>query len=165
MSPVQETSLFLRIYPYGIARTRLERAIREKKAAAIVTTDIEQADAVMAIRATYQNKPRKIRELAGRNVKTIVVRSNTFSNIATALDELIKGGGGTVSTGSDEKLSAEVQGGIDTVLQSGKPFELSPQPAPIRKVQFQMIESRRLASEAVGEDPNRRIRILPTKLM
>ena len=119
----------------------------------------------MAIRATYQNKPRKIRELAGRNVKTIVVRSNTFSNIATALDELIKGGGGTVSTGSDEKLSAEVQGGIDTVLQSGKPFELSPQPAPIRKVQFQMIESRRLASEAVGEDPNRRIRILPTKLM
>jgi len=167
-----ESSVVVRIYPYGIARTRLERAIREKKVSAIVTGDIESADAVMAIRSTYQNKPRKIRDLAGRNVKTVVVRSNTFANIASALDDLLKGnfdGAGTGNNGGggakpDEKALTEVQAGIETVLQSNKPFELSPQPAPVRKVQFQMIEARRLASEAIGEDPNRRVRILPTRM-
>ena len=162
-----ESSVVVKIYPYGIARTRLERAIREKKASAMVTGDIESADAVMAIRSTYQSKPRKIRDLAGRNVKTVVVRSNTFANIASALDDLLKGnvdtsnGGGGSKT--DERALTEAQAGIETVLQSGKPFELSPQPATVRKVQFQMIEARRLASEAIGEDPNRRVRILPTR--
>lgn len=161
-----ESSAMVRIYPYGIARTRLERAIREKKASAVVTGDIESADAVMAIRSTYQNKPRKIRDLAGRNVKTVVVRSNTFANIATALDDLLKGQTDAATGGSklDDKAVTEVQAGIETVLQSGKPFELSPQPASVRKVQFQMIEARRLASEAIGEDPNRRVRILPTRV-
>ena len=134
----------------------------------MVTGDIESADAVMAIRSTYQSKPRKIRDLAGRNVKTVVVRSNTFANIASALDDLLKGnvdtsnGGGGSKT--DERALTEAQAGIETVLQSGKPFELSPQPATVRKVQFQMIEARRLASEALGEDPNRRVRILPTRV-
>jgi predicted RNA-binding protein Jag len=53
---------------------------------------------------------------------------------------------------------------IDTVLQTGKPFELTPQPAPVRKMQHQVAEARRLASESVGEDPHRRLRILPTRL-
>ncbi|HLO98058.1 MAG TPA: AAA family ATPase [Fimbriimonas sp.] len=160
--PVDDGSL--RIYPYGIARTRLERAIRERKSNAIVVNDMESANVVMAIRSTYQNKPRKIRELAGKSVKTVVVRSNTFANIAGALDDLLKGNGDPGSAAkADDMAMTEVQSGIETVMQSGKPFELSPQPAQIRKAQFQMIEARRLASEAVGEDPNRRVRILPTR--
>ena len=162
-----ESTVVVKIFPYGIARTRLERAIREKRAPAIVTSDIEGADAVMAIRSTYQNKPRKIKEMAGKNVRTVVVRSNTFANIATALEELIKNPGEVGSPQQlkmDEKALAEVQAGIDTVLASNKPFELGPQSATVRKAQFQIIESRRLASEAVGEDPNRRVRILPVKM-
>jgi predicted RNA-binding protein Jag len=53
---------------------------------------------------------------------------------------------------------------IDTVMQTGKAFELSPQPAQVRKMQHQMAEARRLASEAVGEEPNRRLRLLPTRV-
>ena len=49
----------IRIFPYGIARTRLERAIREKRAPAFVTNDINEADAILAIRSTYQAKPKK----------------------------------------------------------------------------------------------------------
>ena len=164
--PRTDPSGLVKIFPYGIARTRLERAIREKKIGAMVTADIETADAVMAIRSTYQSKPRKIRDLAGKNIKTIVVRSNTFANIASALDDLVKGNTETVTNSSkmDERVFAEVQAGIETVLQNGKPFELSAQSPSVRKAQFQLIEARRLASEAIGEDPNRRVRILPTRL-
>ena len=58
----------------------------------------------------------------------------------------------------------EVMKAVEMVMQTGKAFELAPQPAPIRKMQHQVTEARRLASEAVGEEPNRRLRILPTRV-
>lgn len=158
-----EPTKLIRIFPYGIARTRLERAIREKRAPAFVVNDVEEADAVMAIRSSYQQKPRKLRDLAARPVTTVVVKSNTFSQIALALDDILK----AVSEGGDElegKALEEVNRGIEIVLQSGKPYELSPATAPIRKRQHQIAEARRLASESVGEDPHRRLRLLPTKV-
>jgi stage III sporulation protein SpoIIIAA len=152
----------IKIYPYGIARTRLERAIREKRAPAYVITDVSQADAVMAIRSTVQAKPKKLREIAGKPINTVVVKSNTFTQIAGALDEIVRQA--TEGPDYESKAVQETQSGIEIVLQSGKPYELAPAPAPIRKIQHQMTEARRLASESVGEDPNRRLRILPTRL-
>lgn len=158
----ESTATPVKIFPYGIARTRLERAIREKRAAAYVCTDVTQADAVMAIRSSYQNRPRKIRDLAGRAVPTVVVKSNTFSQIAAALDEILTGAG--ESKDSEAAAMDEVLAGIDIVMQSGKPYDLSPQPPMIRKMQHQVTEARRVASESIGEDPNRRLRILPMRL-
>lgn len=152
----------IRIYPYGIARTRLERAIREKRVPAYVTNDLAQADAVMAIRSTYANKPKKLRDMAGKQMNTVVVKSNTFSQIAAALDEIVKG----TSETKDFEAEAmdEVLKAIDIVLQTGKPYELTPQPATVRKMQHQVTEARRVASESVGEDPHRRLRVLPVRL-
>ncbi|MEQ1821383.1 MAG: R3H domain-containing nucleic acid-binding protein [Fimbriimonadaceae bacterium] len=152
----------IRIFPYGIARTRLERAIREKRASAIVCTDVGQSDAIMAIRSTYQNRPKKLRDAAGRPIPVVVVKSNTFSQIATALDEILKHNG--EPNVNEEEAMEEVLKAIDTVMQTGKAFELTPQPAPVRKMQHQVTEARRLASEAVGEEPNRRLRVLPTRV-
>lgn len=152
----------IRIFPYGIARPRLERAIREKRAPAFVCTDVNQSDAIMAIRSTYQNRPKKLRDAAGRPIPVVVVKSNTFSQIATALDEILKHNG--EPNVNEEEAMEEVLKAIDTVMQTGKAFELSPQPAPVRKMQHQVTEARRLASEAVGEEPNRRLRVLPTRV-
>lgn len=151
----------IRIFPYGIARTRLERAIREKKAPAYITNDITQADAVIAIRSTHQSQPGKLRELS-RPVPTVVVKSNTFTQIANAVEEIVRGG-----TGDRDREAAaieEANDAIRVVLQSGKPIELAPQDARTRKVQHQIVEGKRLASESVGNDPNRRLRILPVRL-
>ncbi len=157
-----EPTKLIRIFPYGIARTRLERAIREKRAPAYVVNDMDEADAVMAIRSSFQAKPKRLRD-AGRPVATVVVKSNTFSQIAQALEDIIKG----VTEGSSElegEALKEVNVGIEVVLQSGKPYELNPAPAPVRKKQHQMAEAHRVASESVGEDPNRRLRLLPMRL-
>ncbi len=161
--PRASTGPLLKIFPYGIARTRLERAIREKRAAAHVVNDPSQADAVMAIRSTYQSRPKKIRDMAGKPIQTVVVKSNTFTQIAEALDQILN----QATQGKDLEGVAleEVIEAIEVVLQTGKAFELSPQPATIRKMQHQLTESRRVASESVGEDPNRRLRILPTRLV
>ena len=160
--PKDDVPPLIKIFPYGIARTRLERAIREKRVAAFVTNDVSQADAVMAIRSTVQASPKKLRDMAGKPLNTVVVKSNTFSQIAGALEEIIR----QATDGPDYEAKAlqEAQAGIETVKQNGKPFELSPAPATIRKMQHQMAEAQRFASESVGDDPNRRLRILPTRL-
>lgn len=151
----------VRIYPYGIARTRLERAIREHKAAAVITNDISQADAVIAIRTVAASRPAKLRDMS-RPLPTVIVKSNTFSQIAGALEEIVRGGGRDVDREAD--AIQEAHDAVSTVLHTGRPQELAPQDARVRKLQHQVIESKRLASESVGIDPERRLRVLPTRL-
>lgn len=151
----------VRVYPYGIARTRLERAIRERKAAAVIVGDVAQADAIITMRTNGASKPSKLREL-NRPIPTITVKSNTFSQIAQALDDILKG----PSESAEDEAAAmqEVAAALDQVHHTGRAVELAPQRAGLRKLQGQLAESRRVAVEAVGEEPNRRLRLLPIRL-
>lgn len=165
LAPVEPRTGLVRIYPYGIARTRLERAIRERRLPAVVVQDMASADGVMSIRSVVQNRPRKLREGVGKSLPNVVVKSNTFTQIAVAAEDLVRAVKGGVKAADNEAAAMdEVLEAIETVMQTGKPFEVSPQPATVRKLQHQMTESRRVASESVGEEPNRRLRILPTKV-
>jgi stage III sporulation protein SpoIIIAA len=156
----------MRVYPYGINRTRLERAIRERRIPATVAIDANQADGILAIRSTFQGKPRKLRDATSRAIPTVVVKSNTFGQIAEGLEELVRRKGVAVdpNAADEEAVLQAVYEAVDVVQQTGKPYELSPSPGPVRKMQHKAAESRRMASESVGEDPHRRIRILPTRL-
>ena len=155
----------LRVYPYGINRTRLERAIRERRVLANVSIDVNQADAILAIRSTFQGKPRKLREAGARSLPTVIVKSNTFGQIADGLEELVRrAAGGDSGLLDDQSVLQEVDEAVALVQQTGKPFELPPRSGPIRKLQHKAAEAQKMASESVGDDPNRRIRILPTRL-
>lgn len=160
--PTNGERAMLKVYPYGIARTRLERAIRERRAPIFVVNDIMQADAILAIRSTYQSKPKKLRDVSGRPIPTVVIKSNTYGQIAGAVDDLLKQAGET-RNGEAEAMD-ECLRAIEQVLQSGAAVELSAQPAPIRKMQHQMAEARHLATEAIGDEPHRRLRVLPTRI-
>lgn len=159
--PPAKTPQVLRVFPYGIARTRLERAIRERRAPVVITGDIAQADAVIAMRSTYQSRPTKLRDL-NRPIATVVVKSNTFSQIAGALDDLLKGG--AVDRDAEAEALDEMSQGIEQVLSSGRPVELNPRNARLRRAQCQLAENHKVAVENVGEEPNRRVRILPIRL-
>lgn len=155
------TNKTVRIYPYGIARTRLERAIRERRVPALITNDVFNADAVIAIKSVQAQKPGKLAQLK-KNVQIVSVKSNTFSQISGALDEVMRHHTGQDS-GLDKALE-EAADAVKQVLMSNKPVELPPRDARLRKHQHQFVEGQRLASEAVGQEPERRIRILPVQL-
>ena len=152
----------IRIYPLGLPRTRLERAIRETKAPAYITSDLNQADAVIVLRTVHSQGPSKLKEL-DRNVPTVVIKSNSYSQIEKAVDEIVRG-----NVDGDDRIHMaleEAMAAIQQVLQNGKAIDLSPQDARVRKKQHQLIESKRLASESVGHDPERHLRVLPVKLI
>ena len=62
----------------------------------------------------------------------------------------------------DEALH-EVTEAVDRVMSFGKPVELSPQSAHIRRLQHLSIEEHGLGSESRGEVPWRRVIVLPTR--
>lgn len=158
----EEKSSPLRVYPYGIARTRLERAIRERRLNAVITSDLHHADVIIGMRTTMQNKPGRLREL-GRTIPTFNVKSNTFSQIAGALDDALKSHGKNSQEDAAKEAMNEVKQAIQMVQQSGRAVELSPADARIRKMQHRAIEQHRLRAESVGLDPDRRVVVSPLR--
>jgi hypothetical protein len=150
-----------RVFPYGIARTRLERVIRERRLPVAVSSDAESADVILAIRSAMQRKPERFHERLGRSVPVLVVRSNTLSQIAAALEEIV--------AGRFEEEVEPTNGAMEEVLEAirvvksrGKAYDLSPQPSPVRRSQHRVIEQHNLRSESVGKEPRRFVRILPS---
>jgi stage III sporulation protein SpoIIIAA len=152
----------VRIFPYGVSRSRLDRAIAETHIPAYIARDVGDADVVVALKATYKREPGKMREAAQRRLPIYVVRSNTYAQIAGCIREMfgIKSGG---ESEEDEMESAliETQDAIDRVKQSGEAVELAPANSYTRRLQHQLVERYQLTSESVGVEPQRRVRILP----
>ena len=58
-APTKTLPATVRIFPYGVSRSRLDRAIAENRVPAYVARDISDADAVLALKATLQARTRQ----------------------------------------------------------------------------------------------------------
>lgn len=148
-----------RIFPYGVSRTRLEKALRDMRVPAYIARDVADADAMVVLHSTYQRRPPKVREALQKQIPIAVVRSNTYAQLAHALHELFQKP--HTDESSEERALREAEEGVEYVLSTAQPYELSPQNSYLRRLQHQLIEKYRLLSESVGEEPRRRVRILP----
>ena len=151
----------IRVFPYGIARTRLERVIRDKRLPIAVTQDAEAADVILAIRSAVQRKPERFKERLGKKIPVVVVRSNTLAQIGAAIEEIVSGNGRGESEDAVAAATQEVLQAVRAVKSRRKAYDLSPQPPTIRRMQHRAIEEHNLRSESIGKEPNRFVRILP----
>ena len=148
----------VRIFPYGVSRNRLERAIRELRVPALITNDYQDANAVIALKAHFRKEPQKLREAQRHSVGTYVVRSNTYTQIANTVREIFQ------MTEEQENSAAllEAREAVERVLEFSEPVELMPQSSYVRKQQHQLAEQYELHSYSVGTEPFRRVRISKT---
>ncbi len=151
----------VRIFPYGVSRSRLERAIAETNVPAYIARDISDADVVLALKGNYKREPGKMREAAQRRLPIYIVRSNSITQIAASVRDIF--GLESPDRNEDETETAlqEEQDAIEMVQQTNTPIELSPANSYTRRLQHQLVERYQLASESVGVEPRRRVRILP----
>ncbi len=152
----------LRIFPYGVSRSRIDRAIAESRVPAYIARDVSDADLVVALKATYQREPGKMREANQRRLPIYVVRSNTYSQIASCIREVF----GLKSEPEPEDRTVETalqetQEAIERVKETNHSIDLSPANSYTRRMQHQLVERYQLTSESVGVEPQRRVRILP----
>lgn len=148
-----------RVFPYGVSRSRLEKALRDLHLPAYVARDVSDADALVVLHSTYQRRPPKVREAIQRNLPVAVVRSNTYAQLVSALRDLFHKPSNGES--AEDRALREAEEGVEHVLATAEPYELSPQNSYLRRLQHQLVEKYRLLSESIGEEPNRRVRILP----
>ena len=150
----------VRIFPYGVSRSRLERAIRTLRVPAYITKEVTDADVLIALKANYRKEPMRLQEGIDRNLPSYVIKSNTYIQIENVLREIF----GMSSPMSEEDIAIqEAEEGIEEILNDASgglnSIELAPQNAYMRRLQHQVAEKYKMISDSVGMEPARRVRI------
>jgi stage III sporulation protein SpoIIIAA len=148
----------VRIYPFGVNRSRLESQIRSLGLPATVVSDQHQADVVLTVRNYYRRKPQALRDAEATGVPVHVLRSNSTGNIEQELLHISHLDAAPVP-GTAQNALRETEDAIARVLETSAPVELSPQSAYIRRLQHQLAEQHSLSSRSTGKEPYRRVRI------
>ena len=150
----------LRVFPYGVSRSRLERAIRTLRVSAFISKDVKDSDVIIALKANYRKEPAKLQEGITRNLPTYVIKSNTYIQIESVLREIFK----MPQEISEEDIAiSHAEEAIEEIMNdtSGglNSLELAPQNSFLRRLQHQIAENYKMVSESIGQEPNRRVRI------
>ena len=148
----------VRVYPFGVNRSRLESQLRSLGLPAVVVGNQRDADVVLTVRNYYRRKPQALRDAEATGVPVHVLRSNSAAQIEEALYRIAHLDQ-TPVPGSAENALRETEDAIAHVLETSAPVELSPQSAYIRRLQHQLAEQHNLTSRSTGKEPYRRVRI------
>ena len=150
----------VRIYPYGVSKDRLMRAINDLQVSATIAKTPKDADVVLTLKAHEKRQPRTVKDLEDQGLEVAIIRSNTVSQMKAFLMHAF---GLEAQQNEEDEALGEVNEAVDRVMSFGKPVELAPQSAHIRRLQHILIEQHGLGSESRGEVPWRRVVVLPTR--
>lgn len=164
----------LHIYPYGVSRHQLDQVVRTLNLPVVLTKDIDNADAVLALRSHVKNHS-KLRHLAkSRQIPIHTLKASSVPQIAHSLRRLLNMDDPAmpdaaelelfVRGDSEDELEALEEARLaveQIVIPKGQPVELLPRSGLVRKMQHELVEHYRLQSRSFGDEPNRRLRIYP----
>lgn len=148
----------IRIYPYGVARNRLQQAASRLGVPAFIARDISEADIVMTLRAYYRSRQQPITEAEARGIPIFVLRANTINQMEQSLAEMFNLPGNSETANFDE-VTNQTESAIQAVLNGQRWVDLPPATSAIRRIQHEMARQAQLVSHSYGKDPNRRVRI------
>jgi hypothetical protein len=144
------------VFAFGVSRKRLEQAVRELGVPVNVARDLDEADAVVTLRNYYKRKPAALRDAESHGVPIYVLKTNTTLQMGNMLASLFD-----LEADPQESALRETAEAIGLVQASGRPVELAPQNAYVRRLQHQMAERNALMSRSRGSEPNRRVELIP----
>ena len=144
------------VFAFGVSRKRLEQAVRELGVPVNVARDLDEADAVVTLRNYYKRKPAALRDAESNGVPIYVLKTNTTLQMENMLASLFD-----LEADPQEAALRETAEAIGLVQASGRPVELAPQNAYVRRLQHQLAERNALMSRSRGSEPNRRVELIP----
>jgi stage III sporulation protein SpoIIIAA len=151
----EEAGDIVRIFPYGVSRAKIERAVANLRVPALVARKWDDADVVLTLKALERRDNGKLRDIAGQNVPIYAIKTNTTAQIQNCLKDLFD-----LPSGDEEEVALrEAEEATYQVMLHHKPVELSPQSSYIRRLQHQLVEKYNLQSRSTGVEPNRRVRV------
>jgi hypothetical protein len=148
----------LRLFPYGIARNRLERATRRMHVPVYLVKNLGEAEVVLTTKAFYRKRPRLIVDAERRGLPIYVLRSNTTAQMEACLNDIFDLE--EVADPLDEGLR-EAEEAIRQIQDGASMVELAPQNPYTRRRQHEIAQAANLRSHSVGEGAQRRVCIHP----
>ncbi|MBL8093404.1 MAG: AAA family ATPase [Anaerolineales bacterium] len=150
----------VRIYAYGIARNRLDQAIRHLRVPAQLVDLIDEAQTIVTLKTYYRQRQRPIADAEERGLPIYVLRANTTNQIENFLSDLfslrVQPGGGTNEA---EDAIDETQRAIQQVLTGAASYDLPPAAPHIRRLQHDLARKANLISHSYGKEPRRWVRL------
>ncbi|TMB57781.1 MAG: AAA family ATPase [Chloroflexi bacterium] len=144
------------LFGFGVSRKRLEQSVRELGVPVTVARELDEADGVVTLRNYYRRKPSALRDAETSGIPIYVLKTNTIMQMENLLASLFD-----LEADPSEAALRETAEAIGLVESNGRPVELAPQNAYIRRLQHQMAERSNLMSRSRGAEPNRRVELLP----
>ena len=148
----------VKIFPYGVARNRLDQAIRVLNVPAVLEKDLGSADVLITLRNHYRSRQQIVLEAEHRGMPIYVLRSNTTTQMENALIEMFNLSMAEPAYSQDDSAN-QAQAAIQAVLNGQKFYDLPPASASVRRLQHEMARQANLVSHSYGKEPNRRVRI------
>jgi stage III sporulation protein SpoIIIAA len=158
-SPEAERRKPIRVYPYGVARNRLEQASKRLGVPAIVVADVGEAEALVTLRTYYRKRQQPVVDAERRGVPVYVLRANTINQMQQFLADLFNLSFEPTIDLEAEPALTETQAAIQAVLNGERWVELPPASAYVRRLQHQLAREANLTSHSYGKEPYRRVRI------
>jgi stage III sporulation protein SpoIIIAA len=151
----QEREREVFIFPYGVSRSKIERAIQNLGVSAAIARRWDDADVVLTLKALERKEATKLKSIAAENVPIYSIKTNTTTQIQFALKDIFD----LPSIDAEEVALREAGEAIGEVLRENSVVELSPQSSYVRRLQHQLAEQYRVMSRSTGQEPNRRVTI------
>jgi stage III sporulation protein SpoIIIAA len=144
-----------RIFLFGINRSKLEQAARERGVMLEITGDLKQSNLLLTAKNYYRRKPQKIIDAEMAGIPIYAIRSNNLPQLRQCLDTIF-----TRQQEAPTSAMVEAEQAIFQVKEGKGPIELSPQNAYIRRLQHLVAERHGMVSHSLGKEPRRRVQIV-----
>jgi len=154
---VREAREPVRVFPYGIARNRLERASRRMHVPVYLAKDLGEAGVLITTKGFYRKRPRLVVDAERRGLPIYVLRANTVAQMEACLSDIFD-----LESGSPDSLPQALREAEEAIrqVQGGVPeVELSPRNAYIRRRQHELARAANLSSYSVEKGADRRVRV------
>jgi len=149
----------VRVYPYGVARNRLQQAAKRLGVPAVIVRDVSEADALVTLRTYYRNRQQTVIEAEQRGMPIYVLRANTVAQVEQFLGDLYNLSAAHTARDTMDDIRGETQQAIAAVLNGERWVDLPPGPSLVRRLQHEMARSAELVSHSYGKEPRRHVRI------
>ena len=149
----------IRVYPYGVARNRLQQAAKRMGVPAIFVRDISEAQALVTLRTYYRKRQQTVIEAEQRGMPVYVLRANTIAQVEQFLGDLYNLSAPPSPRDNMEDIRGETQQAIAAVLNGERWVDLPPGPSLVRRLQHEMARGAELVSHSYGKEPRRHVRI------
>ena len=147
------------IFPYGVARNRLEQSAKRLGVPAKIVKDLNHADVLMTLKSYYRNQQKTVLDAEELGLPIFVLRSNTNTQIEQVLIELFN----LTEISGDQidlkRINENTHKAIEAVRNGQRWVDLPSTSARVRRLQHELVRQANLVSHSYGREPNRHVRI------